>query len=51
MMTYGLGRGLTYQDMPTVRAVVRSADAHKYRFSALVLAIVTSEPFRMKVKS
>jgi mono/diheme cytochrome c family protein len=51
MMTYGLGRGLTYQDMPTVRAIVRSSEAQKYRFSALVLAIVTSEPFRMKVKS
>jgi mono/diheme cytochrome c family protein len=51
MMTYGLGRGLTYQDMPTVRAVVRSAEANQYRFSAMVLAIVKSEPFRMKVKS
>ena len=50
MMTYGLGRGLTYQDMPTVRAIVRSSEAHMYRFSALVLAIVNSEPFRMKTK-
>jgi len=51
MMTYGLGRGLTYQDMPTVRLVVRSSEANKYRFSAVVLAIVKSEPFRMKVKT
>jgi mono/diheme cytochrome c family protein len=51
MMTYGLGRGLTYQDMPTVRAIVRSSEAHNYRFSALVLAIVNSEPFRLKLKS
>ena len=51
MMTYGLGRGLTYHDMPTIRSVVRSSEANKYRFSAVVLAIVKSEPFRMKVKS
>jgi mono/diheme cytochrome c family protein len=51
MMTYGLGRGLTYHDMPTIRSVVRSSEANRYRFSAVVLAIVKSEPFRMKLKS
>ncbi len=50
MLTYALGRGLEYYDMPTVRAIVRSARAEDYRFSALVLGIVQSEPFRTQVK-
>jgi hypothetical protein len=35
--------------MPTVRAIVRDAEAEDYRFSALVLGIVGSEPFRTRV--
>jgi hypothetical protein len=48
LMTYALGRGLEYFDMPRVRSVVRDAAADDYRFSALVLGIATSESFRMK---
>jgi hypothetical protein len=51
LMTYGIGRGLTARDMPTVRSIVRHSAASGYRFSALVLAIVKSEPFTMKLKS
>ena len=39
-MVYALGRGLTYQDMPVVRKIVRDARAQDYRFSALVSGIV-----------
>jgi hypothetical protein len=35
--------------MPTVRRIVRQAAADDYRFSALVLGIANSIPFRMKV--
>jgi mono/diheme cytochrome c family protein len=52
LMTYGLGRGLGYYDMPTVRAIVRET-APDYRFTSIVLGIVNSTPFqkRMKVSS
>ena len=50
LLTYALGRGVEYQDMPIVRAIVRDA-AHKgYRFSALIEGIVKSEPFQMNRK-
>jgi mono/diheme cytochrome c family protein len=48
---YALGRGLQYYDMPTVRAIVRDAARNDYRFSSIVLGIVKSTPFQMKVKS
>jgi hypothetical protein len=48
LLTYALGRGLSYTDMPAVRAIVREAAREEYRFSALIDAITRSEPFRMK---
>ena len=49
LLTYGLGRALSAHDMPTVRAVVRGAQADEYRFSTLVKGIVRSPAFRMSV--
>jgi hypothetical protein len=46
LMSYGLGRGLDYYDMPTVRAIVRDTATDHYRFSAIVLGIVNSQAFR-----
>ena len=46
LMSYGLGRGLEYYDMPTVRAIARATARDNYRFSAIVLAIVNSDAFR-----
>ncbi len=48
LMTYALGRGLEYFDMPTVRQIVRDASAADFRFSAIVLGIATSDAFRIK---
>ena len=48
LLTYALGRGLTYHDAPTVRELVRALDASDYRWSALVQGIVESAPFRMR---
>ncbi len=48
LLTYAIGRGLEYYDMPTVRAIVDNAAADDYRFSAIVHGIVNSAPFRMK---
>ena len=50
LMTYGLGRGLEYYDMPTVRSVVKDAARTNYRFSSMVLGVVKSAPFQMKTK-
>jgi hypothetical protein len=50
LLTYGLGRGVEYDDMPTVRSIVREAAKKDYRFSALVLEIIRSAPFQMNRK-
>ncbi len=51
LMIYALGRTLEPYDMPTIRKIVRDAVAvkygDKYRFSSLVMGIVTSPPFQM----
>jgi mono/diheme cytochrome c family protein len=51
MLTYALGRGLEYYDMPAVRAIVADARSREYRFSSLVLGVVSSVPFRMRAGS
>jgi hypothetical protein len=48
LMTFALGRGVTYQDMPTVRAIVRRAGADHYRFEDIVAGIVESDAFEMR---
>jgi hypothetical protein len=50
LMTYGLGRGVRYFDMPAVRNIVREAGKNDNRFSSFVLGIVESTPFQMRVK-
>ena len=50
LMTYGVGRTLTYSDMPAVRGAVREVEAKDDRFSALVLAVVKSPQFQMRQK-
>jgi hypothetical protein len=51
LMIYALARGLDHADAPTVREIVRDAARQNYRFSALVLGIVRSVPFQMRVKT
>jgi hypothetical protein len=48
LLTYALGRGLDHGDMPVVRSITRAAARDDYRFSSVVLGIVTSTPFRMR---
>jgi hypothetical protein len=50
LLTYALGRGLTASDMPAVRAIARDAQRDNYRFSSVVLGIVRSVPFEMRIK-
>jgi hypothetical protein len=49
LLMYGVGRETKYYDMPVVRSVMRSAAPNRYRFSDLVLGIVNSAPFQMRV--
>jgi hypothetical protein len=49
LMTYALGRALTAADMPAARAIVREAAEDNHRFSALVLGVVTSDAFQMRI--
>ena len=50
LLTYAVGRGLEYYDEPAVRHVAGRAARDGYTFSSIVVGIVTSDPFRMKVK-
>jgi hypothetical protein len=50
LLTYALGRGVEYQDMPVVRSIVRNAAPDDYRFSSLLMGIVKSDPFQMNRK-
>jgi hypothetical protein len=48
LLTYALGRGLDYNDMPAVRKIVSESAPKNFRFSALILGIVDSPGFQMK---
>ncbi len=48
LLTYALGRGVEYYDMPAVRKIVRDAQDDGYRWSSILLGIVNSTPFRMR---
>jgi hypothetical protein len=43
---YALGRRIEYYDMPGIRAIVRDLKATDYRFSSLVMGIVSAPAFR-----
>jgi hypothetical protein len=50
LLTYALGRGLEDYDMPIVRSIERDAAAKNYKFSSLILGVVKSAPFQMRLK-
>ena len=50
LFTYALGRPVQYFDMPMVRAVVQRAAQNDYRFSSLILGVVSSDAFQMRMK-
>ena len=50
LLTYALGRGTDYHDMPAVRTIVRDASKNDNRFSALVMGVVKSAPFQTRMK-
>ncbi len=50
LLTYATGRAATANDMPAVRAIARAARDKNYRFSDLILGVVKSDPFQMRMK-
>jgi hypothetical protein len=50
LLMYAVGRPMHYSDMPFVRAIASDAARDDHRFSSLVLGIVQSPAFQMRVK-
>ena len=50
LMTYALGRGVEYFDMPTIRGIVRDVAKENNRFTSIVMGVVRSPQFQMRVK-
>ena len=48
MLTYALGRGLSYYDRRAIEKIARTLADNDYKFSVLVMEIVRSEPFGMR---
>jgi len=48
LLTYALGRGLDYRDMPAVRGIVREAAQNNYKMSSIILGVIRSTPFQMR---
>jgi hypothetical protein len=48
LLTYALGRGLEPYDNCTVDKILARAEQDNYRMSTIVLAIVSSDPFRLR---
>ena len=48
LLTYGTGRGLEYYDRPAIDTIIAELGRNDYRFSALVTAVVKSDPFRLR---
>ena len=48
MLTYAVGRGAEYYDMPTVRRIVRDAAPREYTLPSIIAGIVHSDAFQMR---
>ena len=47
LLAYAMGRRIEYFDQPTVRKIVKEAQASDYSMSSFILGVVSSSPFRM----
>jgi uncharacterized protein DUF1585/uncharacterized protein DUF1588 len=48
LMAYALGRRVTDDDQPTIRAIASRGAQSGYRFSSFVMGVVNSSAFRMR---
>ncbi|HEX5049855.1 MAG TPA: DUF1585 domain-containing protein, partial [Gammaproteobacteria bacterium] len=51
LLTYAIGRGLSYEDMPLVRQITHDAAKRDYKFSSLLMGVIDSPVFTMNQKS
>jgi hypothetical protein len=49
LMAYALGRRVEYYDQPAIRAITRAAQPAGYKLTALILGVIKSDAFRMKL--
>jgi mono/diheme cytochrome c family protein len=49
LLMFATGRNVQYYDAPAVRSIVRQAAAANYSFPSLILGVVKSVPFQMRV--
>ncbi|MBV9745843.1 MAG: DUF1592 domain-containing protein [Acidobacteriia bacterium] len=49
LLMYAVGRNVQYYDAPALREIVRAASKDNYKFSTLVLGVVKSVPFQMRL--
>ena len=49
LLIYALGRGIEYYDAPAVRQIVRGSAADDYGLASIVVGVVRSTPFRMRL--
>lgn len=48
LLTYAVGRGLEYYDMPAVRKIVSDSSGGGYRLQSIISGVVNSTPFLMR---
>jgi hypothetical protein len=48
MLTYAIGRGVEFYDKPAIDGILAALEKNEYRFSRLITAIATSDPFRLR---
>jgi hypothetical protein len=46
LMTYALGRGVDYFDMPGIRKIVKDSKRDNYRVSSIVMGIIAAPEFQ-----
>ena len=49
LMQYALGRDVEYYDQPTIRRIIRDAERENYTWSSIILGIVESPQFLMRM--
>ena len=49
LLTYALGRGVEHYDAPAVRQILREAAGNDYGLASLVVGVIKSTPFRMRL--
>jgi hypothetical protein len=48
LMEYAIGRPVEYFDQPTIRSIVKSAEADNYPIVSLIMGVVKSDAFQMR---